>query len=288
MRQFKIIAQPGERDFVLNIYLAAISKFDLLTPDEEIAWARQMKKGGKRGKAARDRLVCCNLRFVVSGARQDPTRGMTIGDLTQEGNAGLIKAAEKYDETRGFKFISYAVWWIRQSIQQAISEKSEQIRLPQNVVMMINKIRKATSEFEQSNQRRPSAEELSKMLDIQPALVENLMKSAVRGVSMDAPLSDDEDRHALVDTMPSGEESMPDEETNRQSLHTEVENVLQQLGSRESEILKMSYGIGRQEMTLDEIGTRFGLSRERVRQIREKALRRLQSNGRAMSLRGYL
>lgn len=289
MRQLKITKSITNRESAsLDKYLQEIGREELITVSEEVELAQKIKAGGKEGRKALDKLTRANLRFVVSVAKQYQNQGLSLPDLINEGNLGLIRAAQKFDETRGFKFISYAVWWIRQSIQQAISEKSEQIRLPQNVVMMINKLRKASSEFEQSNQRRPSAEELSKMLDIQPALVENLMKSAVRGVSMDAPLSDDEDRHALVDTMSSGEESMPDEETNRQSLHTEVENVLQQLGSRESEILKLSYGIGHQEMTLDEIGTRFGLSRERVRQIREKALRRLQSNGRAMSLRGYL
>lgn len=286
MRQFKIIAQPGERDFVLNIYLAAISKFDLLTPDEEIALARQMKKGGKRGKAARDRLVCCNLRFVVSVARQYQTRGMNIGDLIQEGNAGLIKAAEKYDETRGFKFISYAVWWIRQSILQALAEQSRIVRLPLNQVGSLNKITKALSKFEQENERRPSADELAEQTGIPVDKITDTLKVSGRHISMDAPFSEGED-NTLLDVMTNTDSPMADSALNQESLSKEVDRALRQLYDREREILKMFFGIGCQEMTLEEIGAKFDLTRERVRQIKEKAIRRLKGQ-KSKLLQSYL
>ncbi|MBQ4008160.1 MAG: sigma-70 family RNA polymerase sigma factor, partial [Muribaculaceae bacterium] len=237
-------------------------------------------------QAALDKLVSANLRFVVSVAKQYQNQGLSLPDLIDEGNLGLIKAAQKFDETRGFKFISYAVWWIRQSILQALAEQSRIVRLPLNQVGSLNKIGKALSRFEQEHERRPSAAELAEQLDVPVEKIADTMKVSGRHVSVDAPFVDGED-NSLLDVLPNEDSPMADSSLNQESLSKEVNRALEQLNPRERDILKMFFGIGCQEMTLEEIGAKFDLTRERVRQIKEKAIRRLKGQ-RSKLLKAYL
>lgn len=283
MQQLKISQAPTNRDPLLNRYLQEIGREELLTVDEEVELAQRIRQGDS---AAVERLVRANLRFVVSVAKQYQNQGLELMDLISEGNVGLQKAAQKFDETRGFKFISYAVWWIRQSILQALAEQSRIVRLPLNQVGSINKIRKVLNKFEQENMRAPSVEELAKELDVAPEKIAETMKVSGRQVSVDAPFQEGED-NSLLDVLTNNDSPATDEGLNRDSLSTEVERALMQLHDRERQILKLFFGIGCQEMTLEEIGVKFDLTRERVRQIKEKAIRRLKSS-KSDLLKGYL
>ena len=284
MRQLKIIRSITSRDTAsLDKYLQEIGREELLSVDEEVELAQRIRQGDDR---ALNRLVCANLRFVVSVAKQYQNQGLSLPDLINEGNVGLIKAAQKFDETRGFKFISYAVWWIRQSILQALAEQSRIVRLPLNQVGSLNKINKAISKFEQDFQRRPSAEELSKMLDIDVEKISESVSVNGRHTSLDAPFSDSED-NSLMDVLTDADAPNTDSSLNQESLSVEVDRALSQLSPRERDILKMFFGIGCQEMTLEEIALKFDLTRERVRQIKEKAIRRLKGQ-RRRHLRAFL
>lgn len=283
MQQLKISQAPTNRDPLLNRYLQEIGREELLTVDEEVELAQRIRQGDT---AAVDRLVRANLRFVVSVAKQYQNQGLELMDLISEGNVGLQKAAQKFDETRGFKFISYAVWWIRQSILQALAEQSRIVRLPLNQVGSINKIRKVLNKFEQENMRAPSVEELAKELDVAPEKIAETMKVSGRQVSVDAPFQEGED-NSLLDVLTNNDSPATDAGLNRDSLSTEVERALMQLHDRERQILKLFFGIGCQEMTLEEIGVKFDLTRERVRQIKEKAIRRLKSS-KSELLKSYL
>ena len=284
MRQLKIIRSITSRDTAsLDKYLQEIGREELLSVDEEVELAQRIRQGDDR---ALNRLVCANLRFVVSVAKQYQNQGLSLPDLINEGNVGLIKAAQKFDETRGFKFISYAVWWIRQSILQALAEQSRIVRLPLNQVGSLNKINKAISKFDQDFQRRPSAEELSKMLDIDVEKISESVSVNGRHTSLDAPFSDSED-NSLMDVLTDADAPNTDSSLNQESLSVEVDRALSQLSPRERDILKMFFGIGCQEMTLEEIALKFDLTRERVRQIKEKAIRRLKGQ-RSRHLRAFL
>ena len=284
MRQLKIIRSITSRDTAsLDKYLQEIGREELLSVDEEVELAQRIRQGDDR---ALNRLVCANLRFVVSVAKQYQNQGLSLPDLINEGNVGLIKAAQKFDETRGFKFISYAVSWIRQSILQALAEQSRIVRLPLNQVGSLNKINKAISKFEQDFQRRPSAEELSKMLDIDVEKISESVSVNGRHTSLDAPFSDSED-NSLMDVLTDADAPNTDSSLNQESLSVEVDRALSQLSPRERDILKMFFGIGCQEMTLEEIALKFDLTRERVRQIKEKAIRRLKGQ-RSRHLRAFL
>ncbi len=283
MQQLKISQAPTNRDPLLNRYLQEIGREELLTVDEEVELAQRIRQGDT---AAVERLVRANLRFVVSVAKQYQNQGLELMDLISEGNVGLQKAAQKFDETRGFKFISYAVWWIRQSILQALAEQSRIVRLPLNQVGSINKIRKVLNKFEQENQRAPSVEELAQELDVPPEKIAETMKVSGRQVSVDAPFQEGED-NSLLDVLTNNDSPATDEGLNRDSLSTEVERALSQLHDRERQILKLFFGIGCQEMTLEEIGVKFDLTRERVRQIKEKAIRRLKGS-KSELLKSYL
>ncbi|MCF0182148.1 MAG: RNA polymerase sigma factor RpoD/SigA [Muribaculaceae bacterium] len=287
MRQLKITKSITNRESAsLDKYLQEIGRKELITVDEEVELAQKIREGGPEGQKALDKLVSANLRFVVSVAKQYQNQGLSLPDLIDEGNLGLIKAAQKFDETRGFKFISYAVWWIRQSILQALAEQSRIVRLPLNQVGSLNKIGKALSRFEQENERRPSAEELAEQLDVPVDKISDTMKVSGRHVSVDAPFVDGED-NSLLDVIPNDDSPMADFSLNQESLSKEVNRALDQLNPRESEILKMFFGIGCQEMTLEEIGAKFDLTRERVRQIKEKAIRRLKGQ-KSKLLKSYL
>lgn len=283
MQQLKISQAPTNRDPLLNRYLQEIGREELLTVDEEVELAQRIRQGDT---AAVDRLVRANLRFVVSVAKQYQNQGLELMDLISEGNVGLQKAAQKFDETRGFKFISYAVWWIRQSILQALAEQSRIVRLPLNQVGSINKIRKVLNKFEQENMRSPSVEELAKELDVAPEKIAETMKVSGRQVSVDAPFQEGED-NSLLDVLTNNDSPATDEGLSRESLSTEVERALLQLHDRERQIIKLFFGIGCQEMTLEEIGVKFDLTRERVRQIKEKAIRRLKGS-KSELLKSYL
>lgn len=287
MRQLKIQKSITNRSSeALDKYLVEIGRAPLISIDEEIELAQKIKKGGPEGERAKDKLVTANLRFVVSVAKQYQHQGLTLTDLIDEGNIGLIKAAQKFDETRGFKFISYAVWWIRQSILQALAEQSRIVRLPLNQVGSLNKIGKALSRFEQEHERRPSAAELAEQLDVPVEKIADTMKVSGRHVSVDAPFVDGED-NSLLDVLPNEDSPMADSSLNQESLSKEVNRALDQLNPRERDILKMFFGIGCQEMTLEEIGAKFDLTRERVRQIKEKAIRRLKGQ-KSKLLKAYL
>ena len=284
MRQLKITKSITNRESAsLDKYLQEIGRKDLITVDEEVELAQKIKQGDQ---AALDKLVSANLRFVVSVAKQYQNQGLSLPDLIDEGNLGLIKAAQKFDETRGFKFISYAVWWIRQSILQALAEQSRIVRLPLNQVGSINKIGKALQRFEQENARRPSPMELAEQLDVPVEKIADTMKVSGRHVSVDAPFVDGED-NSLLDVLPNEDSPMADSSLNQESLSKEVNRALEQLNPRERDILKMFFGIGCQEMTLEEIGAKFDLTRERVRQIKEKAIRRLKGQ-KSKLLKSYL
>ncbi|MDO4728013.1 MAG: sigma-70 family RNA polymerase sigma factor [Bacteroidota bacterium] len=286
MRQLKITKQVTNRETAsLDKYLQEIGKVDLITADEEVELAQRIKAGDQR---ALEKLTKANLRFVVSVAKQYQNQGLTLPDLINEGNLGLIKAAQRFDETRGFKFISYAVWWIRQSILQALAEQSRIVRLPLNKIGSINKINKAYALLEQSNERPPSAEEIAKELDMSVNDVKESMKNSGRHLSMDAPLVEGEDSN-LYDVLRSGESPNPDKELIHESLKTEIERALETLTPREADVVRLYFGLGNQHaMTLEEIGETFELTRERVRQIKEKAIRRLKHTSRSKILKTYL
>ena len=285
MRQLKITKSITSRDSQsLDKYLQEIGREQLLTVEEEVELSQRIRKGDRQ---ALDILVKSNLRFVVSVAKQYQNQGLSLPDLINEGNLGLIKAAEKFDETRGFKFISYAVWWIRQSILQALAEQARIVRLPLNQVGSLNKISKEFSKFEQENERRPSAEELADQLDLPVDKVVDSLKVSGRHISVDAPFVDGED-NSLLDVLVNDDSPMADNLLVNESLSREIDRALSTLTDREKEIIQMFFGIGMQEMTLEEIGDRFGLTRERVRQIKEKAIRRLKQNQRSKLLKSYL
>jgi len=286
MRQLKITKQVTNRETAsLDKYLQEIGKVDLITADEEVELAQLIKAGDQR---ALEKLTKANLRFVVSVAKQYQNQGLTLPDLINEGNLGLIKAAKRFDETRGFKFISYAVWWIRQSILQALAEQSRIVRLPLNKIGSINKINKMYAFLEQENERPPSAEEIAKKLDMTVNDVKESMKNSGRHVSMDAPLIEGEDSN-LYDVLNSGESPNPDRKLLHESLRIEISRALETLTPREADVVKLYFGLGEhQPMTLEEIGETFDLTRERVRQIKEKAIRRLKHTSRSKILMTYL
>ena len=286
MRQLKITKQVTNRETAsLDKYLQEIGKVDLITAEDEVELAQRIKAGDQR---ALEKLTKANLRFVVSVAKQYQNQGLTLPDLINEGNLGLIKAARRFDETRGFKFISYAVWWIRQSILQALAEQSRIVRLPLNKIGSINKINKTYAFLEQANQRPPSPEEIAKELDMTINDVKESLKNAGRHISMDAPLIDGEDSN-LYDVLRSGESPNPDRELITESLRTEIERALETLTPREADVVRLYFGLGNQQpMTLEEIGETFELTRERVRQIKEKAIRRLKHTSRSKILKTYL
>ncbi len=285
MRQLKITKSITNRESAsLDKYLQEIGKEDLITVEEEVELAQRIKKGDQ---AALEKLTRANLRFVVSVAKQYQNQGLSLPDLINEGNLGLIKAAEKFDETRGFKFISYAVWWIRQSILQALAEQSRIVRLPLNQVGSLNKINKAYSKFEQENERKPSPEELADTLELPAEKVADTLRVSGRHISVDAPFVEGED-NSLLDVLVNNDSPNADKSLIMESLAREIERALATLTERESDIIRMFFGIGCQEMTLEEIGERFGLTRERVRQIKEKAIRRLRHTSRSKLLKSYL
>ena len=285
MRQLKITKSITNRESAsLDKYLQEIGKEDLITVEEEVELAQRIKKGDQE---ALEKLTKANLRFVVSVAKQYQNQGLSLPDLINEGNLGLIKAAEKFDETRGFKFISYAVWWIRQSILQALAEQSRIVRLPLNQVGSLNKINKAFARFEQENERTPSPEELANVLDLPKEKVSDTLRVSGRHVSVDAPFSDGEDNN-LRDVLVNTDSPNADRGLINESLSTEVERALATLTDRERDIIRYFFGIGCPEMTLEEIGEKFGLTRERVRQIKEKAIRRLRHSSRNKFLKSYL
>ena len=285
MRQLKITKSITNRESEsLEKYLSEIGKEELLSSDEEVELAQLIRKGDRK---ALDKLTKANLRFVVSVAKQYQNQGLSLADLINEGNVGLIKAAEKFDETRGFKFISYAVWWIRQSILQAIAEQSRIVRLPLNQVGSVTKINRMLTKFEQENERRPSIDEISEVTEIPEEKVGEAMMITGRHISVDAPFQEGED-NSLLDVMVNDNSPMADRQLVMESLRTEIASVLKMLNDRERNVVKAFYGIDGPELTLEEIGVKYGLTRERVRQIKEKAIRRLRSNTKNKILKAYL
>ena len=286
MRQLKISKQITNRESQsLDKYLQEIGKVDLLTPDEEVELAKRIREGDQ---FALEKLTKANLRFVVSVAKQYQNQGLSLGDLINEGNLGLIKAAQRFDETRGFKFISYAVWWIRQSILQALAEQSRIVRLPLNRVGSLNKISKTFSELEQKFEREPSPEELAEVLEVSTSEVIDTLKISGRHVSMDAPFVQGEE-NSLLDVLENDSEDTPDSELMSDSLRKEVQRALSTLTQREADVVSFYFGLnGESIMTLEEIGEKFNLTRERVRQIKEKAIRRLRHTSRSKALKPYL
>ena len=289
MRQLKITPNITIRIDSLDKYLVEISRYPMVSINEEIELAQQIHKGGRKGERAKEKLVKANLRFVVSVAKQYQHQGIGLTDLVEEGNIGLIKAAEKFDETRGFKFISYAVWWIRQSIMQAIAEHSRIVRLPLNQVGALSKIQAEISKFEQEHQRRPSITELAQITNIDEYKIEQTIKADNRHMSIDAPLGSDDDSNSMADSMASSEENRTDRQVDRESMTYDLQNILRNvLKDREYQILCYCFGIGYPEIGLDEIGGKFSLTRERVRQIREKAILKLRNSGQSRILAKYL
>ena len=285
MRQLKITKSITNRESAsLDKYLQEIGHEELISVEEEVELAQRIKQGDQ---AALEKLTRANLRFVVSVAKQYQNQGLSLPDLINEGNLGLIKAAEKFDETRGFKFISYAVWWIRQQILQALAEQSRIVRLPLNQVGSLNKINKELSKFEQEHERRPSADELAERLDLTPDKIQDTLRVSGRHVSVDAPFVEGED-NTLLDVMVNNDSPNADSSLISESLSTEIDRALSTLPSRESDIIRLFFGIGGQELTLEEIGDKFGLTRERVRQIKEKAIRRLRNSSKSKLLKSYL
>ncbi|MCK0122902.1 RNA polymerase sigma factor RpoD/SigA [Gelidibacter salicanalis] len=286
MRQLKITKQVTNRESKsLDKYLQDISKLPLITADEEVELAQRIRTGDQE---ALDKLTTSNLRFVVSVAKQYQNQGLTLPDLINEGNAGLVKAAKRFDETRGFKFISYAVWWIRQAILQALAEQSRIVRLPLNKIGSINKINKAYSFLEQAHERPPSAEEIATELDLTVKDVKQSMKNSGRHISMDAPLKEGE-TSSLYDVVSSGDSPNPDRNLMTESLSLEIDRALNTLSQKESDVIRLNFGLSNQPpMTLDEIGKTFDLTRERVRQIREKGIRRLKHTSKSKILKTYL
>ena len=284
MRQLKISKSITNRESAsLDKYLQEIGREELVSVNEEVELARRIKAGDMK---ALHKLTKANLRFVVSVAKQYQNQGLSLPDLIDEGNLGLIRAAQKFDETRGFKFISYAVWWIRQSILQALAEQSRIVRLPLNQVGSLNRISKELSKFEQENERRPSSEELAERLGVPVDKISDTIQVSGRHISVDAPFVEGED-NSLIDVLPNDSSPQADAGLNRESLSKEVDRALMQLYEREREILKMFFGIGCQEMSLEEIGVKFDLTRERVRQIKEKAIKRLKGQ-KSELLKSYL
>lgn len=285
MRQLKITKSITNRDSSsLEKYLQEVGKEDLLTPDEEVDLAQRIKKGDK---VALEKLTRANLRFVISVAKQYQFQGLSLPDLINEGNLGLIKAAERFDETKGFKFISYAVWWIRQSILQAIAEQSRVVRLPLNKVGSINKLHKAYSKLEQENDRTPTSEELAEMVDLPKEKVEKTLQLSGKPLSMDAPFDDDEDG-SLIDVMENSDAPEADGTLLNESLSREIERTLSVLPDKEKAVIKYFFGLGVPEMSLEEIGQKLNLTRERVRQIKEKGIRRLRHSSKNKLLKKYL
>ncbi|MBQ6203859.1 MAG: sigma-70 family RNA polymerase sigma factor [Prevotella sp.] len=285
MRQLKISKSITNRESAsLDKYLQEIGHEDLLTVDEEVELAQRIRKGDRK---ALEKLTKANLRFVVSVAKQYQNQGLSLPDLINEGNLGLIKAAEKFDETRGFKFISYAVWWIRQSILQAIAEQSRIVRLPLNQVSSVNKINRVLNKFEQENERRPSVDEIADKVELPEDKIIDAMKVNGRHISVDAPFIEGED-NSLLDIMVNDDAPLADRSLVMESLRDEITRALSMLNERERNIIECFFGIGQPEMTLEEIGERFGLTRERVRQIKEKAIRRLRHNTKNKMLKTYL
>ena len=285
MRQLKITKSITNRESAsLDKYLQEIGREELISVEDEVELAQRIRKGDR---AALEKLTRANLRFVVSVAKQYQNQGLSLPDLINEGNLGLIKAAQKFDETRGFKFISYAVWWIRQSILQSLAEQSRIVRLPLNQVGSLNKINKALSRFEQEDERRPSPEELAEELDIPIEKIADTLKVSGRHISVDAPFVEGED-NSLLDVLPNDDSPVADHTLMNESLQTEIDRALETLTEREADIIRMFFGIGCQEMTLEEIGAKFALTRERVRQIKEKAIRRLRNNTKNKILKSYL
>ncbi|MCR4602665.1 MAG: RNA polymerase sigma factor RpoD/SigA [Prevotella sp.] len=285
MRQLKITKSITNRESeALEKYLQEIGKEEMIGPEEEVELAQQIKRGDRR---ALDRLTRANLRFVVSVAKQYQNQGLSLPDLINEGNVGLIKAAEKFDETRGFKFISYAVWWIRQSILQAIAEQSRIVRLPLNQVGSLNKVNRVVNKFEQTYERRPSIEEISERVDLPHEKIDEALSVDTRHISVDAPLNSEDDG-SLLDVLVNNDAPAADRNLFDESLKAEIDIALTKLNERERNIIRAFFGIGEQELSLDEIGSKYGLTRERVRQIKEKALRKLRSNNIHKLLKAYL
>ena len=285
MRQLKITKSITNRESAsLDKYLQEIGREDLITVEEEVELAQRIRKGDR---VALEKLTRANLRFVVSVAKQYQNQGLSLPDLINEGNLGLIKAAEKFDETRGFKFISYAVWWIRQSILQAISEQSRIVRLPLNQVGSVNKINREISKFEQENERRPSVHEIADNIDLPHEKIDDAMNISGRHLSVDAPFSDAEDG-SLLDVLINEDIPPTDVSLVSESLKSEIQAALSVLNERERNVIEASYGLGMQELTLEEIGEKYGLSRERVRQIKEKAIRKLRASTQNKILKSYL
>lgn len=285
MRQLKITKAITNRENAsLDKYLQEIGHEELISAEEEVELARRIKTGDRK---ALEKLTKANLRFVVSVAKQYQNQGLLLPDLINEGNIGLLKAAEKFDETRGFKFISYAVWWIRQSILQAIAEQGRVVRLPLNQVGSVNRINKVLSKFEQENERRPSVDEIADKTDLPHEKIEDVLKVNTRQVSVDAPMADG-DGTSMIDFMQSDSDSSTDEELLKESLRAEIASALSVLNDRERNVIEAFYGINQPECTMEEIGKKYGLTRERVRQIREKAIRRLKQNTQNKMLKAYL
>jgi RNA polymerase primary sigma factor len=286
MRQLKITKQVTNRDTPsLDKYLQEIGKVDLITPEDEVILARKIKTGDKEALA---KLVKSNLRFVVSVAKQYQNQGMSLPDLINEGNLGLIKAAQRFDETRGFKFISYAVWRIRQAILQALAEQARIVRLPVNKIGSINKINRVFARLEQEFEREPSSQEIADVLQVAPEEVKEVLKSNGRTVSMDAPISSEEDNN-MYDVLQNDDNPSPDKHLMNESLTYEIERALSTLSPREAKVIKLYFGINmKHPLTLEEIGEELGLTRERVRQIKEKALKRIQYTTRSKILKTYL
>ena len=285
MRQLKITKSITNRESAaLEKYLQEISKETMISAEEEVELAQRIKKGDPK---ALERLTKANLRFVVSVAKQYQNQGLSLPDLINEGNLGLLKAAERFDETRGFKFISYAVWWIRQSILQAISEQSRIVRLPLNQVGSVNKINREINRFEQLNERRPSVDEIAEKVDLPQDKIDEAMSINGHHISVDAPFVEGED-NSLLDVMTNAESPMADKELVDESLKSEIQTALNALNERERNVVEASYGINQPELTLEEIGSKFGLTRERVRQIKEKAIRKLRNSKTNKFLKTYL
>jgi RNA polymerase primary sigma factor len=285
MRQLKITKSITNRESAaLEKYLQEISKETMISAEEEVELAQRIKKGDQK---ALERLTKANLRFVVSVAKQYQNQGLSLPDLINEGNLGLLKAAERFDETRGFKFISYAVWWIRQSILQAISEQSRIVRLPLNQVGSVNKINREINRFEQLNERRPSVDEIAEKVDLPQEKIDEALNINGHHISVDAPFVEGED-NSLLDVMTNAESPMADKELVDESLKSEIQTALNSLNERERNVVEASYGINQPELTLEEIGSKFGLTRERVRQIKEKAIRKLRNSKTNKFLKTYL
>jgi RNA polymerase primary sigma factor len=285
MRQLKITKSITNRESAsLEKYLQEIGKENMISSDEEVELAQRIRKGDKK---ALEKLTKANLRFVVSVAKQYQNQGLDLPDLINEGNLGLMKAAEKFDETRGFKFISYAVWWIRQAILQAIAEQSRIVRLPLNQVGSVNRINRELNRFEQENERKPSVEELSEKIDMPIEKIDETINVNGRHISVDAPFSESDDG-SLLDVLPNDNSPMADKGLQMESLRSEIKSALRTLSDRERKVVEAFFGIDQPEMTLEEIGTRFGLTRERVRQIKEKAIRRLRVCSKNKQLKTYL